>query len=64
MIKRLLDEGQAAGEFANKIDLDMATEILLNGMLGASVSYNTDKSVETLQNSINALIDYLEKLKS
>ena len=64
MIKRLLAEGQAAGEIANKIDLDMATEILLNGMLGASVSFNTDKSFETLQNSINALIDYLEKLKS
>jgi TetR/AcrR family transcriptional repressor of nem operon len=64
MIKRLLAEGQAAGEFARNIDLDVATEILFNGMLGASISYNTDKSVRHLKHSINALIDYLEKLKS
>jgi len=64
MIKRLLAEGQAAGEFARNIDLDVATEILFNGMLGASISYNTNKSVKHLKRSINALIDYLEKLKS
>jgi TetR/AcrR family transcriptional repressor of nem operon len=64
MIKRLLAEGQATGELARKIDLDLATEILFNGMLGASISYNTHKSVKHLKRSINALIDYLEKLKS
>ena len=64
MIKRLLSEGQAAGELPLKIDLDMATEILFNGMLGASISYNTHKSGKRLKHSINALIDYLEKLES
>lgn len=64
MIKRLLAEGQAAGELAPKIDLNTATEILFNGMLGASISYNANKSVKHLKSSINALIDYLEKLQS
>ena len=64
MIKRLLSEGQAASELPLKIDLDMATEILFNGMLGASISYNTHKSGKRLKHSINALIDYLEKLES
>jgi TetR/AcrR family transcriptional regulator, transcriptional repressor for nem operon len=64
MIKRLLTEGQAAGEFSGEIDLDMATEILFNGMLGASINYNADKSVATLKRSVKALIDYLEKLRS
>ena len=63
MIKRLLAEGQAAGKFARDIDLDLPTEILFNGMLGASVNYNTHKSVKHLKRSINALIDYLEKPK-
>jgi len=64
MIKRLLTEGQAAGELAGNIDLDIATEILFNGMLGASIGYNTNKSIKHLKRAINALIDYLEKLKS
>jgi hypothetical protein len=42
----------------------MATEILFNGMLGASIGYNTNKSIKHLKRAINALIDYLEKLKS
>ena len=64
MIKRLLTEGQAAGELAPEMDLNTATEILFNGMLGASISYNANKSVKHLKSSINALIDYLEKLQS
>jgi hypothetical protein len=64
MIKRLLTDGQAAGELPRDIDLDLATEILFNGMLGASINYNTHKSVQNLRRSINALMDYLEKLIS
>jgi TetR/AcrR family transcriptional repressor of nem operon len=64
MIKQLLTQGQAAGEFAREIDLEMATEVLFNGMLGASINYNANKSVASLKRSIRALIDYLEKLQS
>lgn len=63
MIKRLLDKGKDAGEFFNGINTDAVTEILFNGMLGASVNYSAGKSAETLNNSINSLIDYVDKLK-
>ena len=64
MIKRLLEQGRKFGELRNGVDPNSVTEILFNGMLGASVSYNANKSVDGLEISINALIDYLENLKS
>ena len=63
MIKRLLEEGKDSGEFYNGINTDTITEILFNGMLGASVNYSVDKSFDTLDHSINSLIDYIDKLK-
>jgi TetR/AcrR family transcriptional repressor of nem operon len=63
MIKRLLNEGKDGGEFYIGIDTDTVTEILFNGMLGASVNYSADKSFDTLDHSINSLIDYIDKLK-
>jgi TetR/AcrR family transcriptional regulator, transcriptional repressor for nem operon len=63
MIKRLLDEGKDSGEFFNGINTDIITEILFNGMLGASVNYSVDRSIDTLAHSINSLIDYVDKLK-
>ena len=63
MVKRLLDEGKNSGEFYNGINTDTITEILFNGMLGASVNYSVDKSFDTLDHSINSLIDYIDKLK-
>lgn len=63
MIKRLLDEGKNSGEFYNGINTDAITEILFNGMLGASVNYSVDKSFDTLDHSINSLIDYIDNLK-
>ena len=63
MIKRLLDEGNDSGDFTNGVDTNTITEILFNGMLGASVNYSVDKSAENLNQSINSLIDYIDKLK-
>jgi len=63
MIKRLLDEGKDGGEFYIGIDTDTVTEILFNGMLGASVNYSADKSFDTLDHSIKSLVDYIDKLK-
>ena len=63
MIKRLLDEGKDSGEFYSGINTDTITEILFNGMLGASVNYSVDKSFDNLDHSINSLIDYIDKLK-
>ena len=64
MLKRLLDNGQPSTAAYNGINTDTITEIIFNGMLGASVSYSVDKSSEALDKSINSLIDYLDKLKN
>ena len=63
MINRLLDEGKDSGEFYNGINTDAITEILFNGMLGASVNYSADRSTENLNHSIDSLIDYIGQLK-
>ena len=63
MLKRLLEEGKAAGEFSNGFNPNTATEILFNGMLGASVNYSVDKSFDTLDRSINSLINFVDNLK-
>jgi len=64
MLKRLLEEGKESGNFSNRIDTDTITEILFNGMLGASVNYSVDKSAKTLDHSINSLISYIDKLRN
>ena len=64
MLKRFLEEGRDSGEFYNGINTDITTEILFNGMLGASVNYSVDKSFDTLDNSINSLIEYIDKMRN
>ena len=63
MIHRLLEQGKESGELNNNINSSTVTEILFAGMLGASVIFGIDKSAESLDQSINALISYLESLK-
>ena len=64
MLKRLLEEGKESEDFSNGIDTDTVTEILFNGMLGASVNYSVDKSAQTLDHSINSLITYVGNLRN
>jgi hypothetical protein len=63
MLKRILENGQLSATEYNGLNSNTITEIIFNGMLGASVNYSVDKSYEALDESINSLIDYLEKLK-
>jgi TetR/AcrR family transcriptional repressor of nem operon len=63
MLNRLLDAGKESGELSDSVSTNAITEMLFAGMLGATVIYGVDKSPESLDRSINALIDYLEKLK-
>ena len=63
MLRRLLDQGKEIGELSNSVDSSAVTEILFAGMLGASVIFGIDKSSESLEQSINALIIYVESLK-
>ena len=64
MLKRILDNGQSTAMEYKGIDTNKITEIIFNGILGASVSYSVDKSYEALNKSINSLIDYLDKLRN
>jgi TetR/AcrR family transcriptional repressor of nem operon len=63
MLKRLLDEGKGRGELNNDASTSAITEMIFAGMLGASVIYGVDKSTDSLDNSINTLIHFLEQLK-
>jgi TetR/AcrR family transcriptional repressor of nem operon len=59
MIKRLLDQEKEAGNLRNGIDTDMVAEMIFSGVLGACVSYTSDKSKENLGRNIKGLIDFL-----
>ena len=63
MLKRILENGQLSTTEYNGLNSNTITEIIFNGMLGASVNYSVDKSYAVLNESINSLIDYLDKLK-
>ena len=62
LIKRLIEEGKEFGEFGQDIDTDTVTEVLFNGMLGASLSYGVNKSKIRLDRSIKSLIQYYQQL--
>ena len=63
MIRRLFEQGKETGQLNNNLDSSAVTEILFAGILGASVIFGIDKSAESLEQSINALISYVESLK-
>jgi TetR/AcrR family transcriptional repressor of nem operon len=63
MIKRFLDESKESGELNEDVDTETATEMLFNNMLGASVSYTSNKSTADLDKAVNCLVSYLEQLK-
>jgi AcrR family transcriptional regulator len=62
-IQRHLEAGKATGKLRSDVDTEAATEILFAGILGASVNYGVEKSDDSLEKTVNALIDYLENLK-
>ncbi|MBW1789141.1 MAG: TetR/AcrR family transcriptional regulator [Deltaproteobacteria bacterium] len=64
MVKRLLDEGKTSGELRQDMDTRSVTEMVFAGMLGTSVIFGTEKSIPTLDRSIDMLIRYLESLKT
>ncbi|MFH2131205.1 MAG: TetR/AcrR family transcriptional regulator [bacterium] len=63
MIRRYLEDGKAAGALQGEVDPGMVTEVLFNGMLGASVCYGAGKSAAGLDTTIEALVAYLNTLK-
>ena len=63
MIHHLLEKGKEIGELSTNLDSSEVTEVLFAGMLGASVIFGVDKSAESLEQSINALISYVKSLQ-
>jgi TetR/AcrR family transcriptional repressor of nem operon len=62
MIKSLLDEGKASGELRRDVDTEAVAEMIFSCTLGASVHYSAQKSDEKLDQTINALIEYMDGL--
>jgi TetR/AcrR family transcriptional repressor of nem operon len=62
MIKKLFDQGKARGQVRDDVKTEAITEMIFAGMLGASVIYGTEKSTARLDQSINSLIEYIERL--
>ncbi|MGB2964821.1 MAG: helix-turn-helix domain-containing protein [Anaerolineales bacterium] len=58
----LLDEAKELQEFPEDLDSKKVTDCIFTGMLGASVLYGVNKSTNTLDRSINSLIEYLDLL--
>jgi TetR/AcrR family transcriptional regulator, transcriptional repressor for nem operon len=62
MLSRLLEQGKALGELRSDTDTQAVAELTFAGILGATVIYGVDKSAVKLNQTINALLDYLERL--
>jgi TetR/AcrR family transcriptional repressor of nem operon len=62
LLKNLLEEGKELGELRAEVNTDRATEMIFSGMIGSSVLFGVDKSSDSLDKSINALILYLDGL--
>ena len=63
MIRNILEDGKAVQALKTDADPEIVTEVLFNGMLGASVCYGAGKSAAGLDKSIAALTKYLQSLK-
>ena len=62
-IQRHLEAGKATGKLRSDVNTEAVTEILFTGILGASVNFGVEKSDDSLEKTVNSLIDYLENLK-
>jgi AcrR family transcriptional regulator len=64
MLKRFLQEAKELGELKQDVNVNRLTEMIFSGMIGSSVLFGVEKSTVVLDRSINALIDYLNEIRS
>ncbi len=62
MIKDFLDQGKSDGDLRNDVDTKAVTEMIFSIILGAAVIYGVEKGSSGADNSINAVIRYIEGL--
>ena len=63
MLTRLLEQGKDKGEIPVEVNSAELAEMLFAGMLGASVIFGLDKSTDTLDRSIDSLINSLRLMR-
>jgi TetR/AcrR family transcriptional repressor of nem operon len=63
MLARLLEAGKEQGELPADVKSGDLAEMIFAGMLGASVIYGVDKSTETLDRTIDTIIEHLERMR-
>lgn len=61
---RLLEDGQRKGCLRPGANCHTESEIIFNGMLGASLMYGSTRSNEGLDHAIDALLGYLDGISS
>lgn len=64
MLERLLIEERGRGSLVESVDPAPAAELICSGILGACVVYSSEKSAESLEATMGALIGYVERLKA
>ena len=62
MIKDFLDQGKSAGDPRNDVDTKAVTEMIFSIILGAADIYGLEKGSSAADNSINAVIRYIDGL--
>jgi AcrR family transcriptional regulator len=62
MIKRYLDQARDSGRLEKGRTTEEITEMIFSGMLGASLMFGASKSRKDLNETIKALISYLQKI--
>jgi TetR/AcrR family transcriptional repressor of nem operon len=62
MIKGFLDQAKNVSQLGLEINTADVADMIFSGMLGASVMYGMDRSIENLNRTINSLIEYVESL--
>jgi AcrR family transcriptional regulator len=63
LMKRYLEEAKDSGYLKKGADTDEMSEILFNGILGATVSYDGKDSDSNLDSAINSMIKYIERFE-
>jgi AcrR family transcriptional regulator len=62
MLNRLMIKEREAGTLHSDVDINKVVEMIFSGLLGASVMYTSDKSVQNLDMTISTLIEYLTQI--
>jgi len=59
MIRRYLKHAQELDELKSDADIEAMTEMIFNGMLGATITYNVDRADENVDTTFKYIIGYL-----